>query len=192
MKKCFLILALFSVGLIYSQDSTHVEKWGNGVLKIEGKYLGEKKQGAWKRWNDKGELVEMSEFDQGNLMLKTVNEYYSHTENLLYEKRIFKINNKLLEKRLYSFQNNKRYTLINYYDNGKVKSTGQILNDQKNGKWITYDEDGAVLSKNRFKEGIHMNNPNDQIIKAAEKEKERELKVKKDSVEKEVINKKIY
>ena len=84
MKKCFLILALISTGLIYAPDAIHVEKWGNGVLKIEGKYLEGKKQGAWKKWNDKGELVEISEFDQGKLMLKTVNEYYTHTENLLY------------------------------------------------------------------------------------------------------------
>ncbi len=190
MKKFPLILALLFIGSIYAQDSTYVEQWNNNVLKIERKYQNEKKQGIWKKWNDKGELIEKAKFEQGKLTLKTTYEYYTHTKNLIYEKKIFNPDNKLIEKRLYSSQNSEAYTMKSYYNNGKIKSSGHILNKKKEGKWITYDEYGIVISKNKFKTGIHVNNPNYQLIKEAEKEKKRAEKVKKDSIEKEILIKK--
>lgn len=150
MKNTLLAIAILLVGSFYAQDSTLTRLWDNGEKKIEGKYKNGGKEGEWNKWNKKGELTEKSIFQQGNLTTKTVNEYYTHTKNLLYEKKIFNSNAILIEKRLYSSQNNESYKIESYYNNGKIKSSGKILNGKKEGKWTAYNKDGNILVEQRL------------------------------------------
>lgn len=40
-----------------------------------------------------------------------------------------------------------------YYDNGKIKEEGNIVEDKKNGLWVFYSEDGNVLKKGNYING---------------------------------------
>ena len=150
MKKLILILSFLFVKSIYAQDSTYTRLWDNGEKKIEGIYKNGEKEGEWNKWNEKGELTEQSIYLRGILSTKTVNEYYLHTKNLLFEKKIVNSNNILVEHRWYFPQNNETYKIECYYDNGILKSSGKMVQGEKEGKWIAYNLDGNILIEQQF------------------------------------------
>lgn len=41
-----------------------------------------------------------------------------------------------------------------YYDNGNVKEKQRYRKGEKHGKWITYDENGALLKVVKYKRGM--------------------------------------
>jgi antitoxin component YwqK of YwqJK toxin-antitoxin module len=41
-----------------------------------------------------------------------------------------------------------------YFESGKVKSKGVYMNDLKEGEWLNYDENQAVVSSEKYKTGV--------------------------------------
>ena len=41
-----------------------------------------------------------------------------------------------------------------YYENGRLKTSGSFVNDLKNGEWKEYSEDGKLKSKEKYENGI--------------------------------------
>lgn len=42
---------------------------------------------------------------------------------------------------------------IDYFETGAVKETGMFINNLKEGRWVRYDESGAIISEANFKAG---------------------------------------
>lgn len=126
------------------KESTLTKFWRNGEKKAEGNILNEEKIGLWNNWNNEGDLIEFKLYEEGVLLSRTTNEYYNHTIGLLYEQKTYNTQNILLEHRSYGFQENNKYNVVYYYENGIKKSSGKIVDGLNVGKWNYYNETGAI------------------------------------------------
>jgi len=159
MSKIILILLLGLTTTLYAQKPIYNKYWANGVKGIEGGYdKEEKKDGLWQEWNNKGEITSIIIYKSGSISSKTTHDYYSHTDSLLYESKYYNSSKNLIEHRTYTSQNNNIYRTINYYYNGKKKSSGKILNGKKDGKWKFYNEKGSFIESIYFKEKTSKDN----------------------------------
>lgn len=64
-----------------------------------------------------------------------------------YENSIIKESNNFSET---SHGTRKEGVFSNFYESGKIKETGQYLNDHSIGIWKTFDEDGTVLETKNY------------------------------------------
>jgi antitoxin component YwqK of YwqJK toxin-antitoxin module len=160
--------------LSIAQDSTSIKKWPNDTKKEQGQFLNMKKQGKWKHWNQKGELILVQEYKLDSLQKKTTKEYYEHTKNLLFTTKTYNSSNKLIELREYNYRDNNTYTVTNY-KNGIKTSTGKIKNNLRQGRWKYYNENHNLISEENFK--------NDIKIEKSTKEKESLYEISKNRKE---------
>jgi antitoxin component YwqK of YwqJK toxin-antitoxin module len=128
---------------MYGQDSTYTNLWENGIKKEEGIFSNKEKEGDWNKWNQKGELLEVENYISGILTSRTLNTYFQHETNLLYQQKKYDGNNTLMEHRSYNFQDNNKY-YVSIYQNGNKVSKGKVFNNEKIGKWNHYNEDGTL------------------------------------------------
>ncbi|MGB0882717.1 MAG: hypothetical protein ACPGSO_07160 [Vicingaceae bacterium] len=138
----------------YSQDSTFTIKWPDGKIKKEGVFVHEKKEGFWKEWNENGELIIVQEFQNDSLISIVNNEYYSHTNGLLYSKKRYNSSNVLIESRSYKYRDNNVYHATLYNNRGNKQSSGKIKNKLKEGNWTFYNEEGKFLKVKKYKNNV--------------------------------------
>lgn len=154
MKSIYFFLLLLLTLQVDAQDSTFTKLWDDGKLKEEGNYVNESKDGAWKSWNEKGELIELTQFTAGKVISKIIYEYYSHTLNLLYKQNKYDSLNQLVEERNYAYKDNDIYD-VTFYNSDEIKlSSGKISKGKKDGKWTYYEQDGSVKEIKKYIEGV--------------------------------------
>lgn len=119
----------------------------NGSLKSQVEY----RNTQAKKWQDfyaDGQLEFIEEYDNDGIYVQR--KYFK--ENGMPESILELTNEK---KKMYSSKE--------YYANGKIKTEGEIvykksLGDyQKEGKWLTYDENGKLTSEQNFAKGLLAN-----------------------------------
>jgi antitoxin component YwqK of YwqJK toxin-antitoxin module len=156
MKKVFFIVFfLFSFSL-FSQDSLYIDIWENGQKKESGEYNNNVKNGLWKKWNKKGEIIASDDYKNGKLTESYVYEYYNHTPFLLFLQKKFNGQKNILELREYNFQDNDKYHQTLYFENGKKSSEGVLNKDKMDGKWMFYDLNGKIEKTRKFKNGVDL------------------------------------
>ncbi|MDB3887354.1 hypothetical protein N9344_00205 [bacterium] len=161
LKTIILILTLVIFKIGFCQDSSDQNKYKSDTLK-----------------SDKGEIKSIIDYRNGEEIYKETNEYYNHIKNLLYTKEI-KINNKISEKRAYSFQDNAKYILKTYHSNGKLNATGKIDDELKEGKWNYYDDKGKLINTEKYKNGLTKNDKLFDAVIVLKNQDSLHVKVKK-------------
>ena len=126
MKFTFLLISMCLSMLSMAQDSSYVEYWKKDVKKLQGEFLNDKKEGEWERWNKKSNLIEKGTYQKGIL----------------------------IQKNIYNPKDDEEFTETNYYENGVIKSVGQIILESKEGAWTYYHEDGTVKNVIKYKGGL--------------------------------------
>ena len=123
----------------------HTKFWKNGVKREEGTVNYGDKIGEWKKWDNSDDLVETIIYEADTILTKTKHEYYTHTKGLLYNQNTYNSNNILIENKSYNFQDNNKYILTIFYENGNEKSKGKIINEKAVGDWVHYKENGTLI-----------------------------------------------
>jgi len=153
IKSIFSFLLLFITLQVDAQDSTYTRLWEDSALQEQGNYVNNNKDGAWKSWNQKGELTELNHYSVGTLKSKVTFEYYSHTPNLLYKQNKYDSLNDLVEERNYAYKDNDVYDVV-FYNNEIKISDGKMIKGKKDGKWTYYNQDGSVKEIKKYIDGV--------------------------------------
>lgn len=153
IKSIFSFLLLFITLQVDAQDSTYTRLWEDSALQEQGNYVNNNKDGAWKSWNQKGELTELNHYSVGTLKSKVTFEYYSHAPNLLYKQNKYDSLNDLVEERNYAYKDNDVYDVV-FYNNEIKISDGKMIKGKKDGKWTYYNQDGSVKEVKKYIEGV--------------------------------------
>lgn len=105
----------------------------------DGQHTSEVKEGTGSetRWYDNGDLKLELPLRNGKWHGKVVN-YYKH--NVVRAVRH-------LENGVHVGE------VLSNHSNGKPHIRGQYVNDRRNGKWVSYDEDGKIVAEAIFKDG---------------------------------------
>lgn len=149
----FISFFVFITFQAAAQDSTFTKLWNDGTLQEQGNYVNNNKDGAWKSWNQKGELTELNHYSAGTLKSRVTFEYYSHTLNLLYKQNKYDSLNHLVEERNYVYKDNDVYDVV-FYDKEIKISDGKMIKGKKDGKWTYYNQDGGVKEVKKYIEGV--------------------------------------
>jgi len=151
------------------QEGVHLTYHDNGRIHISGTYQNSEKTGEWREYNQRGNVIAISIYSEGNLIFEqkpnTIKNYTSYHDNgrvkeqgmlkgtkrdgewYLYSKR-----GKLLRKTNYFQgkiikQNSTRIidSFVTYHKNGFVKEEGILKMGQRDGIWKMYDDDGEHI-----------------------------------------------
>lgn len=115
-------------------DGTYQVTSLKGHLITKGKFKKGKKQGLWKKWDEKGALLSIYQWKNG-----VKNGTYKHYKD-----------GQLIA--LGSYKNNKQHGKYQQFNQGKVIEKGYYKKGLLHGKQITYDNN-TLASKTSYKEG---------------------------------------
>ncbi|MDR3340304.1 MAG: hypothetical protein LBT25_09500 [Candidatus Symbiothrix sp.] len=80
------------------------------------------------------------------------------------EKEYFEGTNVVKLEKIYSAKDKSAYTLITYFDNGRIKETGQIIDNKKEGIWKEWYADGMLRREIEYENGeVNIFNENRQL-----------------------------
>jgi len=119
----------------------------SGELEVEGNYKQDKKDGIWKYYNHDGKLSSKSMYVLGD-EIGPFEEYEYHKNNTKSRTRIGT-----------NFKGGYKHTMTYYYDNGKIKETGdyeRVYKDNVKGRvglWKKYYENGKLEFVGNYVEG---------------------------------------
>lgn len=135
------------------QDSAYIAYWNASVKKTEGVFRDAKKQGTWSSWNKKGAILSREVYDNGILIKQK--EYNPKDEEI--------------------------YLETTFYRNGVIKSNGNIILGDKDGKWTFYKNDGNIDMAKTYVNGREESEVKEleSRIKVANKENKKLEKLKK-------------
>lgn len=153
--KFLLNIFLFITFTCHAQvDSlkTKMEYWESGELKSISKYDKDYKQGIWQYFDKKGKITDEIKYVNGNLYF-----WNKWVDNI----QVIKNGNGILTE---------------FYDNGNIKSKGEVKDGKKWGEWIEYYSNGRIQNLLEFRDwaGIYKNNIEYKLF----------LKVSRDSLDK--------
>ena len=122
--------------LVACTNSNSNEFYDNGVLKVKGKTINNKKEGEWVYFSPDGDTLSKTLYKKGKL----------NGKNLIFE------NNKVKEIRNYTadIENGER---ILFHDNGNILARGLIKEGNQHDKWVVYFENGKIQSTFEFDQG---------------------------------------
>ncbi|NND94442.1 MAG: toxin-antitoxin system YwqK family antitoxin [Flavobacteriales bacterium] len=151
-------------------------------LKAEGTYVDDKKNGLFKSFNEKGELVSVEKYVNGILdseaaettVVDIRNEYYSNgvvKSSGSYKEgkkhgvhRDYDEEGNIIASRIYEYGKEVGSGIIGRsgrlegpweekYDNGNIKEEGNYENGLRKGKWTFFYPDGKLSQKGSFRKG---------------------------------------
>lgn len=133
--------------------------YGNGNIKLEGRFINDKKHGFFKYYDKQGSLTKIEKYQNGILLPKAP-EVVELDEKVSYypDGKVKTIAHFLDEKpqgiwKEFDTLGNIEKTFI--FDQGKVVSQG-IIDEEgtQQGKWKYYYPDSKLLGKGQFKNGV--------------------------------------
>ncbi len=135
------------------------EYYPDGIIKLEGNYLNDEKQGIWKLNWASGAQCQLLTYENGALM--EVSDFITPKGKNLDKGTLVKGNGTRL---VYSLKG-KLLTETNYVnglaegkatafnEKGKKQAEGKFLNGKKNGIWLFYDEKGKLHTEGNYQNG---------------------------------------
>jgi antitoxin component YwqK of YwqJK toxin-antitoxin module len=145
-------------GVIAESQTFH----SNSKLMAEGNYLNQQKHGLWKYYSDIDEkLVAEENYFKGELDGVCIN-YYPETGNILevtnYKKgkldgaykKYFPDGQTLMTEGFY-LDGLLEGEFVSYHPDGKVQTRGNYKNGIQTGNWEYFDEEGNLLTEEKFK-----------------------------------------
>lgn len=144
----------------------------NGNLLAEGKYIEKKRDSTWLFYSETdGKIITKKEYKNGKLDGKSIiffpgkdipseiTEYKNGMKNGISEKFYTDGTPFSLETYVNDTLNGK---FIVRFPDGKPQIEGQYKNGNQSGMWITYDENGKIIKRERFNNGLPVKNDNKQ------------------------------
>ncbi|MBN1532744.1 MAG: toxin-antitoxin system YwqK family antitoxin [Spirochaetes bacterium] len=133
---------------------------GTRIL-ASGTYAGDRKEGFWQRFNEKGTLTERIPYRRGIIEGERIFYYPSGRVQFEYQYRGNRKNGKAGEYdetgspiEIAWYNNDKRDGMSNlYYPDGKKKSIGRYSAGVRNGQWTNYDETGILKERGDYRNG---------------------------------------
>jgi|APDOM4702015248_1054824.scaffolds.fasta_scaffold43538_1 antitoxin component YwqK of YwqJK toxin-antitoxin module len=133
-----------------------------GFLLAKGTYIGNKKDGEWQTYRADGSVIYIESYKNG-LKEGRCNGYYRDGKPMFkytYSKgyRVgsavqYYPNGTLMEEMTYDQQGRPIGQYRAYYDNNAKRIVGNYVNGDKEGAWITYQQDGKEFSKVTYTNG---------------------------------------
>jgi len=155
------------------RQGLHKEFWPNGKTKSEGRYLNDKKHGYFKEYNEVGNLMNATKWDNGVLVenppelakIETVTTYYPNgrvkevgnykdgypegvfrqysEEGKITGSEVYK-DGVLIGKGIFDEKGREQGHWKEYHDTGELKAEGDYLNGVKVGEWKFFYPDGKT------------------------------------------------
>lgn len=134
----------------------------SGMLIAEGMYFDQKKDSIWLIYSDVDGVLLSEESYKNDLLDGITRVFYPGTKQIAEETfysaglkngssiKYFEDGKLMLESNYVNDQLDGAFTL--YHANGQMRTQGSFKQGLKMGKWVIYDEDGAEVSVENFKE----------------------------------------
>jgi antitoxin component YwqK of YwqJK toxin-antitoxin module len=135
---------------------------GNGVLLAKGKYENSNKIGEWITLYPEGKTQYVDCYRSGVKDGQSIGFYQNGTVMFKYQYvngcrvgigQQYYDNETLMEEITYNQQGKPIGLYHAFYDNNAKRIVGAYVNGDKEGDWITYNQDGTVYSKVAYKNG---------------------------------------
>tara|TARA_B110000285_G_C15076312_1_gene590946 strand:+ start:1095 stop:1580 length:486 start_codon:yes stop_codon:yes gene_type:complete len=127
-------------GIYYPQFSD-VPFTGKVTGKSQGSFKNGKKEGDWVSYSDNGQLEAKGNYKNGRQEGDWTG-YWSMNGQLLYS---------------ITYKNGKPHgEWVSYHPNGELDDKGKFQNGKKEGVWVVYYNDGVLMSKHNYKDGVQI------------------------------------
>ncbi|MFA4851471.1 MAG: toxin-antitoxin system YwqK family antitoxin [Bacteroidales bacterium] len=154
-------------GVLNGSKKTYYKS--NNIMQEEANYLNGQRDGITKWYDTNGKLI--AEYSYKNGKFEGVNKTYSANGDVLVEetyvnniqngpyKEYFDIE-PVVSQNTFSKDTDKKENVVNKEDVSlktttvKLKVSGNYLNGKKDGKWLEYDDKGAVIKTIVYKDGV--------------------------------------
>jgi len=158
---------------IKQQDGPYATFYDNGMIKEKGRYLKGKKEGEWRSYNSKGQVLQLEIYSAGKITdfkkPGVIKKYVTYHDNGRIkgegvvnngerdgEWKIYNQKGDLAKIAYFDFgeliverQTDITKDLVDYHDNGRIKAEGKTFYGHRDGKWKFYNESGK-LSKTAY------------------------------------------
>lgn len=148
--KFFLIVfsfLLFGNNLLFSQEYKSTIVWDNGEKKEEGILKDGKQKGVWIYWNEAGKIIEKRQYVKGILI---ANEKRFYDTGKLLEIKKFNSDKILIEQKIFEGSDTTKYFQHLYFDSGKEKSKGSMIDNMLAGVWEFFNERGEKIEERNY------------------------------------------
>jgi antitoxin component YwqK of YwqJK toxin-antitoxin module len=154
----------------------------NGVLASEGTYMNDKKNGIFKTYDKKGDLISLEKYRDGELVVDTEESVILDIRNTYYSDgsvkssggyvdgvkegthRIYDESGTVIKSKVYKMGEVTGEGIVDnrgdyqgewklFYESGELRAEGQYENSLRVGDWIFYHKNGEVESKGKYVEG---------------------------------------
>jgi len=135
-----------------------VSFWENGKIHIDGTYRDDKKNGYFKEYSEKGDLINIAKYIEGVLQpeaaeiqkLEVERDYYPN--GLVKETRLYR--NGILEGISIGFSPEGTIVSATEYRNGMLAGEGLVLEDgSRTGSWKEYYPGGSLKAEGEYTNG---------------------------------------
>lgn len=162
---------------------TWVEFHPNGVLAMEGYYMNGKRNGIFKTYDKKGDLLSLEKYRDDQLVMDTEESVILDIRNTYYPDgsvkssggyvegkkegthRIYDKDGEVIAGEVYKRGEKIAEGIVDengdyqghwqlYYTDGNLRAEGDYKNSMRTGDWIFYFPNGAVESKGKYVEGL--------------------------------------
>lgn len=169
----------------YDRNGLKQGRWklfyDNGALREEGSFRNDKKDGFFKTYDRKGNLLELRKFVDGEEVmdapeiakLEVVTEYYEtgiiskvttfkngiaegvsreYDEDGSIERAVIYAGGNVIAEGIMDEEGNKEGSWEEYYVNGSLRAKGSYLNNMKTGEWVYFHENGVLEQQGTYNE----------------------------------------
>lgn len=155
----------------------------NGVLASEGNYMNDKKNGIFKTFDKKGDLLTLEKYRDGELVVDSEESVILDIRNTYYPDgsvkssggyvdgvkegthRIYDESGTVIKSQVFRMGERTGEGIVDnrgdyqgdwklYYETGELKAEGQYENSLRVGDWIFYHKNGEIESKGKYVEGL--------------------------------------
>tara|TARA_B100000686_G_scaffold76341_1_gene82280 strand:- start:4656 stop:6947 length:2292 start_codon:yes stop_codon:yes gene_type:complete len=168
-------------------EGSYVTLHDNGMIKEKGKYVNGKKEGEWRSYNSKGQILQLEIYSSGKIedlkkpgVIQKFATYHDNgrvkAQGLINngerdgEWKIFNQKGDLEKVSYFDFgelvverDTDITKNFISYHDNGRVKEEGKTFHGHRDGKWNFYNENGQLTKTVYYLLGqvVTQENPDD-------------------------------
>jgi len=153
---------------VKQNDGPYVTFYDNGMIKEKGRYTNGEKEGEWRSYNSKGQVLQLEIYSDGKItnlkkpgVIKKYATYHDNgrvkAEGIINngerdgEWKIFNQKGDLEKLAYFDFgelvverETDITKKLVDYHDNGRIKAEGNTFYGHRDGKWNFYNENGKL------------------------------------------------
>ncbi len=155
----------------------------NGVIAMEGYYMNDLKNGIFKTFDKKGDLITLEKYRDGQIVIDSEESIILDIRSTYYSDgtvkssggyvdgkkegthRIYDEEGNIVSGEVYSMGVKTAEGIVDqsgdyqgewelYYDNGEIRAKGDYQNSLRTGDWVFYHLNGKIESEGKYAEGL--------------------------------------